>query len=367
MAGFTYGLAREADDAELRALLARTPMPGEISLAFLREPSFFAARRAGNEQAETMVCRDADSGELLGFGERSLRRAFVDGLEAPVGYLGMLRGTIERRGGLGLARGYRYFHELERARPLAPFYITTILEENEYAISVLAGGRGGLPLYEPLGRFVTYLLPLRGRRARVHEVTEAADENELAEAVEALNDWNRRHQFAPAYRTDDLAGRTSLLPAFSWRDLTLVRERGRVLGTLGVWNQQSFKQTLVSGYARWMQAARPVYNGLARLRGLPPLPAVGDKVATVYGSFLSAADDDQAVAGALVERALERWSGQGHDYLAIGLAEGHPLAPALEKPACRTLLSRIYAAYWPDAGVPGFDRSRLVQLETATL
>ena len=128
MAGFTYGLAVQSDDAPLRALLDRTPIPGEIELTFRREPSFFLAASAGNDETQTVVCRDAETGELLGFGERSFRRAFVDGAESTVGYLGMLRGAVERRGGLGLARGYRYFRELHAEDPRVPFYLTTILD-----------------------------------------------------------------------------------------------------------------------------------------------------------------------------------------------------------------------------------------------
>ena len=107
-----FGLAGPADDAAIRDLLRRTAMPGDISLAFLREPSFFRAARAGNRESQTMVCRDVAAGEVVGLGERGIRAAYVDGSAAVVGYLSNLRGAPEWRKGTGLARGYRYLRAL---------------------------------------------------------------------------------------------------------------------------------------------------------------------------------------------------------------------------------------------------------------
>jgi hypothetical protein len=368
VAGFTYDLATEADDAELRALLGRISMPGEIALTFRREPSFFAARSAGNVDAQTVVCRDEETGELLGFGERSFRRAFVDGERTEIGYLGMLRGVVERRGGLGIARGYRYFRDLHAEDQRVPFYVTTILEENAYAISVLARGRGGLPTYEQVGRLVTYLIPLRrGYRAGGSEAVRLQDEAELQVAVDALNAWNRGHQLAPVYDAQDLVGHSGLVPAFAWRDLFVVRDGDAVLGTLGVWDQRGLKQTVVAGYSRRMRLARPAYNGYAAARGLPALPPAGASIATVHGAFLSAAGDDPEIADALVAGAREAWGGRGISYLAVGVAEDHPLTPALSRHASRELKSLAYAVYWSDAAPPSFDRTRRIHLETATL
>jgi hypothetical protein len=193
------------------------------------------------------------------------------------------------------------------------------------------------------------------------------DESELPRIAEALNDWNRRHQFAPPYDARDLMGRTHLLPGFAWRDLLVVRDGDSIVGTLGIWDQRSFKQTVVAGYSPRMRLTRMPYNGYAAVRGLPGLPPAGDSVATVHGAFLSAAGDDPAIADALVAAARARWGGRGISYLAIGVAADHPLAAALSRHASRELHSLAYAVYWPDGQRPSFDRRRRIHLETATL
>ena len=43
MVRYQFEIATRADDAELRSILAATPMDGVISLSFRREPSFFDA------------------------------------------------------------------------------------------------------------------------------------------------------------------------------------------------------------------------------------------------------------------------------------------------------------------------------------
>ena len=77
--------------AELRRLLAESPMDGAIRLAFEREPSYFAALRVQDPHAQVLVGRDAESGEAVGVASRSIRPAFVNGRPRDVGYLGDLR------------------------------------------------------------------------------------------------------------------------------------------------------------------------------------------------------------------------------------------------------------------------------------
>ncbi len=43
MARYEFQLATRGDDAQLRAILAATPMPGRIAVSFRRDPSFFDA------------------------------------------------------------------------------------------------------------------------------------------------------------------------------------------------------------------------------------------------------------------------------------------------------------------------------------
>ncbi len=84
---FEFALTTEADDGELRALLRHISMPGNITLAFLREPSFFLAEQAGSAASQVIICKDRQKGQLVGIGSRSIRCVYIDGKPASVGYL----------------------------------------------------------------------------------------------------------------------------------------------------------------------------------------------------------------------------------------------------------------------------------------
>ena len=88
---YRFELASEADDLRLRSILAQTPMPGLISVAFGREPSYFRAAVVEGRFRQVMVVRDETSGLLVGVGARSVGMRYVNGQPKSVGHLGNLR------------------------------------------------------------------------------------------------------------------------------------------------------------------------------------------------------------------------------------------------------------------------------------
>lgn len=367
-ARFKFGLAGAAEDGALRTVLRQVSMPGDISLAFHREPSFFIAEQAGNIKSQTLVYQDEESGRIVGVGGRSMRLTYVDGDKKVVGYLSMLRLLPEARGGIVLVRGYKYLRLLHGDGE-APYYFTTIFSENTHAQSVLESGRAGLPAYIYIGTLSTYMIPLRKRRRswKLNERVVVCDGNSLPSAQKCLEEWNSRFQFAPSYSAEDLSRCTNLLPDFSLKDFYVYRERDAVIGTLGVWNQEAFKQTVVTGYSTTLKIAKPFYNGFARLRSWPSLPKVDEKIKSVYASFISSENDDTKVFESMLVRACSDWSGKGYDYMLVGLCEGNPFQGVMASFASRKLDSKIYLVHWQEDGVVLPENSRIPHLEIATL
>lgn len=323
-------------------------MPGRASLAFLREPSFFLAEEKGNLESQVVVARDVETNTIVGTGCRSIRRMYVNGRETTAGYLSMLRGVPEVRGGTGLARGYGFLRGLH-ADGKAAFYVTTILDDNIAAASLLKSGRAGLPTYEPAGSFRTFLIPIK-RRRRTHAAAAIVTPETLPRARRCLDDWNCRHQFAPVD--------CEPLPLY------VIERRKEIVATLAVWDQQSFKQTVVTSYARGLRMGRPFYNVASRVCGHPTLPNVGQPIRLVYGACISADDVDDFET--LLDYACAGWSGRGHDYLCLGFGRSHPLAAIATARATQTIDSTLYVVYWNANERPALD-GRLPHLEIATL
>src|SRR5262245_1238603 len=139
-------------------------MAGRVSVAFHRDPDYFAGAVTDGRFRQVIACRDKESGRIIGFGTRSVMDRHVNGERRPIGYLAGLRGLQEYRNRGLLARGFAYLRR-QHADGLAPLYLTTIAEGNATAMEVLIGGRAGLPRYHFAGRYHTLALrPARGRR-----------------------------------------------------------------------------------------------------------------------------------------------------------------------------------------------------------
>ncbi len=362
---FKFRLAGEADDGALRAVIRQTSMSGNISIAFVREPSFFTAERLGSIKQQTLICEDQETGKIVGVGDRSIRKVYVDGEPKAVGYLGSLRLLSEARGGTALVRGYRYLRDLHSDGEVS-YYFTTILDENLAARQILESGRAGMPRYVPVGLFATYLIPLRKKRSMVSRMEVVRCNGELSQVHKCFQQWNGRHQFSPVYAVEEMTD-SDLLPAFSTENLYVCKNRHEVIGTLAVWDQQSFKQTVVTGYSVGMKVVRPFYNGFAIMRGRPLLPQVGSNIRSVYACFVSSKDDNPEVFGSLAEKACADWSGRGYDYLLIGLSEESKLGAVARRLAVRELKSKVYLVHWQDEKVKLPTSQRTLHLEVATL
>jgi hypothetical protein len=277
----------------------------------------------------------------------------------------MLRSVPEARGNITLARGYKYIRTLH-ADSVVPYYFTTILDENTYAKTLLTSARAGLPIYRPVARLLTYLVPLRRNRFRrsVGNPVSRIEQHQLPEAVTFLQRWSSQHQLAPMYTVEDLLGQSNLLPGFYQENFYVSQEAGKVNGTLGVWDQQSFKQTVVAAYSRKMQFIRPFYNVYASLTGNAGLPQIGAHIKVLYAAFLSGGEN---AFEALLNRVRVDWSGKGYDYLSVGVCEDSRLSAIATRYATQQISSTIYLVYWQGTSVSLPEMSLPVHIEVATL
>src|SRR5262245_12807104 len=216
MPPYRFDLATPADDGDLRRVLAETPMPGWVSVAFRREPSYFAAAVVDGRFRQVGVARDCADGRVVGLGSRSVAPRYVNGRPEPVGYLSGLR-LLEAHRNRGLAaRGYTYFkklHEDGRAR----LYLTTIAEDNLAARALLTSRRAGLPPYHPAGRFLTAAIPLTRRaapRPPAGVEVRPAESEDLPEVLSFLREAGPARQFFPCYEAGDF-----FTPGGCFRDL----------------------------------------------------------------------------------------------------------------------------------------------------
>lgn len=351
MSLYQFDLAAPGDDAQLRAVLAETPMDGRIAVSFRREPSYFDAAAVHGPFCQTIVCRHEPSGEIIGFGVRSVREMYVNGRPQAIGYLSALRVRPAHRS-LGLvARGYGYFRQ-QHADGRAPLYLTTIAEGNERAIAILTSGRAGLPAYHPAGRYITAALPAvaatngYGRSSGLE--VRPLEREELPELLEFLNREGPRRQFFPCYADGDFFAAGASFRQLATSDVLTAWRGGRMVGSLAVWDQSAFRQSVVERYSPGLRFARPAYNAWAALRGRPQLPDAGRSFRYRHAALPVVADDDLQVFDALLHRALSHAASNGPAHLMVGLHEQDPLAAVLARYRGHEYVTRLYYVCWQD-------------------
>jgi hypothetical protein len=340
MSRYRIELATEDDDADLRRVLAETPMPGRVTVSFRREPSYFAAAEVDGHFRQVVAGRDLDTGRLIGFGSRSVRRVYVNGRPTDVGYLSALRLLAEHRN-LGLvARGYAHFRKLH-ADGQAQLYLTTIAEGNDRALDLLTSGRAGLPAYHPAGRYCTLAIP-RVRSPRGQADIRPATPDDLPAILDFLQTHGPTRQFFPCYMAADFFGTHGALRGLRPADLLLAWQSGRLVGTLGSWDQSGYRQAVVHGYRGLLRWTRPLVNGWQWLHGRPALPRAGGALRHRIAALPVVADHVPDVLTALLAAAT------GGEYLLLGLHERDPLLPAARRYSTAEYVTRLFVVCWSD-------------------
>lgn len=368
-----FVVAQPADDAALRALLRATPSPGRVRLTLEREPAFLPRDPEAARAVHTFVCRESESGPILGLAQRSLLPVWFEGQRRSLGYLSHLR----RAPGVAPTRALLQagFEACESTRVTGdlPFDLTSILEENRVAQRLLERGLPGLPRYELLCRFVTRTLevePSARRAARSAPAgieLHAASDADGPELGDFLARTRARHALAAAWSPE---GPCASRPAP--RDFLLARRGARLIGCAALWDQRAFKQTVLHGYAGGLELARRWLGPAARLIGRRPLPAPGSVLALAFLSFLALEEEPEEASaaelhGALVHAALAAARARGLHFVVTGFAEGHPLLPAARAEfRARELHSRLYRVH-PCGRDPGPAPSTTPRLEVALL
>jgi hypothetical protein len=364
-------LATPADDADLRQILAATPMAGSVSLAFHRDPSFFAAAHVEGSLRQVVAARDTEADRVVGFGCRCIRRLHVNGEAREVGYLSSLRLLPKHRNRGLVARGYAFFKKLH-GDGAAPFYLTTIAEGNEPALRMLTSARAGLPMYHYRGAYHTAAVPLgassaRGPGHRGSVEMRPARDDDIPTLVRFLNQEGPRRQFFPAVEAADFAP-GGLFHGLGIDAILLAFRAGALVGTLGGWDQSAYRQTVIHAYRPALRWMRPFYNGWARWRGLPSLPMPGQRLHYLTGALPVVKDDDPDVFMALLDALRRHLGHDGADYVFVGLHDEDPLLPTLRRVASVEYTTRLYLACWED-GDPARQAldARVPYLELGTL
>lgn len=329
MSRYAFEPAGPADDAALRRRLATDRMPGTIAITFRREPDYFAGLHLQGRSTEVIKCTDRQTGTIVGMAARSLSLRRLDGEPLEVAYLSDLRGDERHRGGTLLARGFRHLQASHRGHPTALSF-AVIYEGNEPARRLLTSGRAGLPSLRQVDRLLTPAIHLDVPRSPLRidglELRRARPD-ERAQIVALLaREW-RRKQLAPADPDAELAD--GAMRTVSITDFFVAARGAEIVGCLAAWDQSRLRQTHVEAYGGPLRWLRPLYNAIAAVSPLKPLPAPSRPIPYLYLGLVAIDRNDPVVLAALLRHAYNALRRGPWSYAILGLCESDPLSTVL--------------------------------------
>jgi hypothetical protein len=367
---FRFDLATSADNEELQTFSRDVEMPGAIRFSFDRSPDYLDALCVEGRQSQVLVCRQAQTGHVVAIGHRSVKSMFVNGQPTPVGYLSGLRLDPSIRNRQILAHGYASLRKLHAGRQ-AQLYLSTIMEDNRPAKSVLLSGRCGLPCYHDFGRFCCMAVSLQTKsngsgcaQIRVRHAS-AADGPAI---VEFLNREGPSRQFFPEYRVEDFGVPGGLLSHLQWEDVFLAFQENDLAGVVAAWDQRAFRQWRVTGYDAWLGLLRIPFNLVAKLKKMPPLPKPALPLDYFILSLACVRGNDRSVFKVLLEEVI-REKRKHYAFILAGLHERDPLLPELLARPHFPLPGRLYVVAWDEdaRAVQKLDRELVPYLELGSL
>ncbi len=329
MESYHFRKAQPRDNAQLRALVS-APMPGDIAIAFRREPDYFTGARVQYENCEIYVCEHEEE-EIVALFSIGTRRLWVNGKICSVRYFSDVRIDPGFRKSSVLYRMVRF---MERKQFLEGQFAQTIVFSSNQEVLRILEKKYRLKEYQyfnyfPLSSYYSYMISLgrvpfalaQGLRV------ERAQEADKA-AMQAFHDREApRRQFYPAYDFDRLG--EPYYEGLHLCDYFLVREQGEIVGMAALWDQKAFKQTQVESYAGRIKHLRPLINLYGKITGGFQLPKAGEPMRYANLHHLLIRDDREDIFRSLLHTMVKTHQSSGWHYLLCGLDEQDPLRATL--------------------------------------
>jgi hypothetical protein len=362
---FVFQLAAQEDEPDIRALVGSVAMPGTVDIRFAREPDYFLGTSIMGDPCDVLVARHQRDGQLAAIACRAEKRAFLNGQESRLGYIGQIRVGLPYRGNWIVNIGAEWFRE---ASPPDLVYYGVIASENPRARQVLVGKKppAGLKTRFISGLTTCVILlkpsrPPRGKGIVVHPGTP----DMLPEFVDFLRENGPRRQFFPAYSLDDFTN-GSTLRGLNPGDIMVARRGNKITGLMVIWDQAGYKQDIVDSYGKTLRRLRPAYDLAARVLGTQPLTPPGKAIPLAFAACVCVAGDDPDVMKILLSAGTNHAYRRGKAFLMLGLADNDPLLAVARRYWHITYHSDLFAMSWSDDPIKKLD-GRIPYIEIATL
>ena len=327
---YSIRLADENDSDGIRAVFESGGFSGGIAIQYLRGKDPVKSLYQDGEKAVIPVIVDNEKDIIVGVGACIIRRAFINGESKKVGYLTALKLLPEYQKRISLIpQAYNFLYE--NTKNDVDLYYTTILVDNIAAQKLLEKHHRNMPEYSFIGEYIVYCYRTGQKRNQMK-----VDRGN----VDGIDNFYDNNLFK-----SDLACVNKTLFGLSENNFFTLRKNNKVVAACAVWNQQEYKQYLLSGY----QGKYKLISKLpTKLFGYPPFPKNHQFINYASIALLCFDDSiDEIEEKQFIEKVLEQVD--NYDMVFCGLFENDKLNPILSSIKHVKYKSRLYEVNWDDS------------------
>jgi hypothetical protein len=271
--------ATRADEAILQQFCRDNPTGGSVNFCLLREPGFFSALEVEGSKNDVALVYDQE--KLVGMGLGSEKDVYINGKKEKLGTYSGVRILREYQGSqvfLRMARIAREFHEKSDCK----IYLANIFTDNTKALDAFISPGRTHPAFRSIGSYITYIFrPDLQKPVSVssdHLKIRKAGHDDIDDLITFFTKQGENRQYFPVYTVDHLLKDSGMLKGLSTDSIFIARHKNRIIGTMALWDQNSYKYWMVKSYSGILSFLRPLVNMMASLRKQPGLPPPGKPV-----------------------------------------------------------------------------------------
>ena len=344
---FTTRILYKSDENQLMEFYQRQDAPRALNYCMNRTPSFFDALEVEGENAVVMAVIDDQTRQIVAAITKAIRTCYIGGQRTSIAYVGGLKIDKQYQKAYILYKLITSFLSTKDADPR--FYLCSILDSNTYASQILTSGRASLPVFRKVSGYNTLIFkPLKGIPENIPgvEIVKASSED-LALLLDFLEAEGKKRSLFPVYtREQFLHTESGVLKHLDLNSTYLAFRNKEIIGMLSVWDQQRFKQCVLTINNIALNIVRPIINIYTGLKKIPALVPNGNEVPLKYFSLICILNDNPDIFRLLFRHACQiEYNLNKTSVLTLGFLDKDPLLAHCQFP-CFSLKSSLYLFAW---------------------
>lgn len=318
-----------------------------ITFKLDRTPDFWKALKVEGNNNIVVTIFDNEKDCIAAAMICSTKPVFMNGAKIIAGYISTLKVGEKYKGSIVVARLFKYFKSYCATTNIL-FWFFSVFNSNVSGNYFFDRRSPFLPIFKPIENSITYIFKAHhlretnayGRPLKV----ERLNEKNLPKVLSFIESEAREKAMIPDYSPGDLMDGESLLTNLGADNIYVALEDNQVMGTLGLWNQNSLRRWRVQNYSKTVKLFRPIINLYSSIVGLPLLPETGEPAAYQIFSLIFIKDQDPNIFAMLFNAIIDH--SPKHSLYTISLLNNCPFNQYFARKSIK-MENRLFIGYWP--------------------